>query len=70
MIRRVLVGTDFSETSEGALRWGVDLARAHDGEVRLLHALRLPSLATPYVPVPPEIRSASAPCVVGPALTD
>jgi nucleotide-binding universal stress UspA family protein len=55
MIRRVLVGTDFSETSEGALRWGVDLARAHDGEVKMLHALRLPSLATPYVPVPPEI---------------
>jgi nucleotide-binding universal stress UspA family protein len=55
MIRRVLVGTDFSETSEGALRWGVEIARAHDGQLLLLHALRLPSLATPYVPVPPEI---------------
>ena len=30
MIRRVLVGTDFSETSEGALRWGLEIARAHD----------------------------------------
>lgn len=55
MIRRVLVATDFSETSEGALRWGADIARAHDAELLLLHGLRLPSLATPYVPIPPEI---------------
>ena len=55
MIQRVLVGTDFSETSEGALQWGLAIARANGAEVRVLHALRLPSLATPYVPVPPEI---------------
>lgn len=55
MIRRILVGTDFSENSEGALRWGLELARAHDAEVTLVHALRLPSLATPYVPIPPDI---------------
>jgi len=55
MIQRVLVGTDFSETSEGALRWGLAIARANGAEVMVLHALRLPSLATPYLPVPPEI---------------
>lgn len=55
MIRRVLIGTDFSETSEGALRWGLEIARAHDAEVMLVHALRLPSLATPYIPIPPDI---------------
>jgi nucleotide-binding universal stress UspA family protein len=55
MIRRVLVGTDFSETSEGALRWGIEIARAHGAEVALVHALRLPSLATPYVPIPPDL---------------
>jgi nucleotide-binding universal stress UspA family protein len=55
MIRQVLIGTDFSETSEGALRWGLDIARAHGAGVALVHALRLPSLATPYVPIPPDI---------------
>jgi nucleotide-binding universal stress UspA family protein len=55
MIQRVLIGIDFSQTSEGALRWGLEIARENDAEVMLLHALRLPSLATPYVPVPPEI---------------
>jgi nucleotide-binding universal stress UspA family protein len=55
MIRKVLVATDFSANSEGALRWGAEIARAHGAELALLHALRLPSLATPYVPVPPEI---------------
>ena len=30
MIRKVLVATDFSETSDGALRWGAEIARAHD----------------------------------------
>jgi nucleotide-binding universal stress UspA family protein len=55
MIQRVLVGTDFSETSEGALKWGLAVARANDAEVKVVHALRLPSLATPYVPVPPDI---------------
>jgi nucleotide-binding universal stress UspA family protein len=55
MIRNILVGTDFSETSEGALEWALAIARVHGAEVKVLHALRLPSLATPYVPIPPEI---------------
>ena len=55
MIQRVLVGTDFSETSEAALQWGLAIARAHDAQVAVVHALRVPSFVTPYVPVPPEI---------------
>jgi nucleotide-binding universal stress UspA family protein len=55
MIQRVLIGIDFSETSEAALQWGLAIARAHDAEVALIHALRLPSFVTPYVPIPPDI---------------
>ncbi|HVR30573.1 MAG TPA: universal stress protein [Thermoanaerobaculia bacterium] len=55
MIRKVLVATDFSETSEGALRWGVEIAREHEAELRLMHALRLPSASTPLVPIPPDL---------------
>jgi nucleotide-binding universal stress UspA family protein len=55
MIRGVLIGIDFSETSEAALQWGLAIARAHGAEVALVHALRLPSLVTPYVPMPPDL---------------
>jgi nucleotide-binding universal stress UspA family protein len=55
MIQRVLIGTDFSETSDAALQWGVEISRAHGAAVMLVHALRLPSFVTPYVPVPPDI---------------
>jgi nucleotide-binding universal stress UspA family protein len=55
MIRNVLIGIDFSETSEGALRWGLDVARHHQAAAVLVHALRLPSMVTPYIPVPPDI---------------
>ena len=55
MIGKVLVATDFSETSEGALRWGLEIAREHEAEVRLVHALRLPSPSTPLVPIPPDL---------------
>jgi nucleotide-binding universal stress UspA family protein len=52
---KILVATDFSETSEAALRWAVAIAQAHRAEVRLVHALRLPSHVTPYVPPPPDL---------------
>ena len=55
MIRKVLIGVDFSETSEGGLRWGAEIARAQHAKLILVHALRLPSIATPYVPVPPDL---------------
>ena len=46
-MKRILVGTDFSETSEGALRWGLEIARGHGAEVILVHALRLPEAWMP-----------------------
>lgn len=36
-LKRILVPTDFSETSEAALRYGVALARAFKSQIYLLH---------------------------------
>jgi nucleotide-binding universal stress UspA family protein len=36
-LKRILVPTDFSETSEAALRYGVELARAFKSQIYLLH---------------------------------
>ena len=36
-LKRILVPTDFSETSEAALKYGVALARAFKGQLYLLH---------------------------------
>lgn len=55
MIRKILVATDFSETSEGAVKWAGEISQAHDAELRVLHGLRLASHITPYVPPPPDL---------------
>lgn len=52
---KILVATDFSETSDGAVRWAVEIGKAHNAEVRIVHSLRLPSLVTPYLPPPPDL---------------
>ena len=36
-IKRILVATDFSDTSEAAVKYGVALARAFDARLHLLH---------------------------------
>ena len=36
-LKRILVPTDFSETSEAALRYGIALARAFEAQLYLLH---------------------------------
>ena len=36
-LKRILVPTDFSETSEAALRYGVELARTFGSQIYLLH---------------------------------
>ena len=38
-LRRILVATDFGETSTAALRYGVDLARRFHAQVYLFHAI-------------------------------
>lgn len=46
-IRRVLVATDFSETSVAALRWAVALVDACQGALHLLHVLETVAGAEP-----------------------
>jgi nucleotide-binding universal stress UspA family protein len=45
-LRRILVATDFSETSTAALRFGVDLARRFRAQLYLFHAIDHPGEAT------------------------
>jgi len=54
-MRKIIVATDFSEVASVGIRWALDLAKDHDGRLRLVHALRLPSHATPYLPPPPDL---------------
>ncbi|MBM4336492.1 MAG: universal stress protein [Deltaproteobacteria bacterium] len=50
--RRVLVGTDFSETSRAAARAAAGLARRTHAELELAHAIRRgPELVTGYEPL-------------------
>ena len=46
-IKRILCPIDFSETSEHALRYAIDLASRLGADVRLLHAYQLPTYALP-----------------------
>jgi len=54
--KRILVGTDFSETSRRALVYALALAKRYGAELRLLHALRpQPQEAIPDEPLPGEL---------------
>jgi nucleotide-binding universal stress UspA family protein len=46
-IRRILVATDFSASAERALDYAVDIARAFDGSITLLHAWDVPVYGLP-----------------------
>jgi nucleotide-binding universal stress UspA family protein len=46
-IEKILVATDFSETSDHALDYALDLARALKAEVVVLHAYELPVYGFP-----------------------
>jgi nucleotide-binding universal stress UspA family protein len=37
-LRRILVGTDLSPAARNALDWAIEIARAHDAEVAIVHA--------------------------------
>jgi nucleotide-binding universal stress UspA family protein len=56
-IRRILVGLDFSDTSEHALDVAVELARRNGASLMLLHVYQVPGYAFPetVVPAPPEM---------------
>ena len=57
-LERLLVATDFSEHATEALRSAIELARAHDAEILLVHAVdsELPTLAAPDDPLGRFIR--------------
>jgi nucleotide-binding universal stress UspA family protein len=46
-IKRILCPVDFSDTSEYALRYAVDLASRLNADVHLVHAYQLPTYALP-----------------------
>ena len=43
-IRRILVATDFTETSERALEFGIELARKFDAATTLVHVYQIPAM--------------------------
>ena len=54
--KRILVGTDFSDTSRRALAYALALAKRYGAEVRVLHALApRPYEAIPVEPLPGEL---------------
>jgi nucleotide-binding universal stress UspA family protein len=56
-IHRILVGIDFSETSEQALELAIELAIRNGAGLTLLHVYQVPGFAFPetIVPAPPEM---------------
>ena len=43
-IQRILVATDFTETSDRALDFGIELARKFDASITLVHAYQIPAM--------------------------
>lgn len=46
-LRRILVPTDFTETSDHALEWALDLAKRLGAAVTVLHAYEIPIVGFP-----------------------
>lgn len=46
-IHRILVPTDFTETSDRALEYAIELARRFDASVTLMHAYQIPAYGFP-----------------------
>jgi nucleotide-binding universal stress UspA family protein len=49
---KAVVGVDGSEASEGALRWAVEEARLHQGQVVAIHAWEAPVPPVDLLPTP------------------
>lgn len=58
-IRRILVGTDFSEPARRAVHHVVELARALDADLVVLHAYELPVYGLPDATILPSIEQAA-----------
>lgn len=56
-VHTILAPVDFSEPSDRALAYAVELARQLDASLHVFHVQEMPVLATPSVgaPVPPEL---------------
>ena len=65
-VKRILVPTDFSTTSEIAFRYAVDLGRTHGAAIHLLYVLESPSPAAAY----PDGFSVDPPRLRAPAIDD
>jgi len=53
VFRKILVPTDFSETAETALYYGVQLARQFGGELHIMHVCEDPMQLTAWPVLPP-----------------
>ena len=48
-MKHILVGHDFHENSQAALRYAISLARRYEARVTVLHAYEIPSMGAPEV---------------------
>jgi nucleotide-binding universal stress UspA family protein len=59
-LKNILVGTDFSESSDAALRYARELARRFGARLHVLHALEVPPMqlvgSEALAPLSPEVR--------------
>lgn len=46
-LQRILVGTDFTETSDRAIDWAIELAAKLGSAVTILHAYEIPAISFP-----------------------
>ena len=65
-VKRILVPTDFSTTSEIAFRYAIDLGRTHGASIHLLHVLEPTSPGAAY----PEVFSVEPPALRAPAIDE
>ena len=55
-MKKILIPTDFSETSKNALKYGADLAVALGAQIDILHVFQIPvSVSDSYVYIPDQV---------------
>jgi nucleotide-binding universal stress UspA family protein len=56
-LRTIVVGTDFSPTASAALKWAIEIAKAHEARIVIVHALAPPmppAVSPDFVTLPPD----------------